>query len=216
MDRGGRRRPGIVTMGRTKGTHVVQLIGWLRENVASKDLASVEELASQRGLSGALVNLWYDIDDVMAVFHEGARLTGKTVREVARGVAKRNASVDLRGVHRIFLRYSATTWSLGLLPALWRAYFDFGAPRVVLNERGRFRLDTMVAEEYVEWVAGGWEGFLLQMAVLTGATSPRLEVRALPAAAGAVSRTVRSDLTYGAHADDFSTASDGATAQRRE
>ena len=58
----------------------------------------------------------------------------------------RNALHDLRSVHRLFLKYNVTTWSLGLLPSLWRAYFDFGQPRVVVNERGRFQLDTTIPD----------------------------------------------------------------------
>jgi hypothetical protein len=190
------------TVGKAKGTHVVQVQAWLRRNVAPTELARLESEERHEWLKGLLINLWYDMDGVLALLEEGARLTGKSVREVTREVATRNALHDLRGVHRVFLKYSATTWSLGLLPSLWRAYFDFGSPRIVLNVRGHFQVDTTIPERYVEWVSGGWEGFLRQMAILTGATSPHLDVQLLPPSGVAGERVVRANLRYGPHAHD--------------
>jgi hypothetical protein len=189
-------------MAKVKGTHVVQLHLWLKKNTDPAELARLESDVRFEWITGTLVNLWYDMDDLLALLSEGAKLTGKSVREVTREVATQNALHDLRGVHRVFLKYNVTTWSLTLLPSLWRAYFDFGQPRVLVNERGRFQLATTISEKYVEWVIGGWEGFLHQMAVLTGATQVRLEVVVLPATPGASSRVVRSTLTYSAHLGD--------------
>jgi hypothetical protein len=193
------------TVGKAKGTHVVQVQVWLRRNVAPTELARLESDERHEWLKGLLVNLWYDMDGVLALLEEGARLTGKSLREVTREVATRNALHDLRGVHRVFLKYSATNWSLGLLPSLWRAYFDFGKPRIVVNARGHFQIDTTIPERYVEWVSGGWEGFLRQMAILTGATSPRLDVQLLPATHATHAtgeRVVRANLRYGPHIQD--------------
>jgi hypothetical protein len=191
---------------KAKGTHVVQLQIWLKRNVPPTELARLESDERHEWLKGVLVNLWYDMDSVLALFEEGARLTGKSVRDVTREVATRNALHDLRGVHRVFLKYSATTWSLGLLPSLWRAYFDFGRPQVVLNAIGHFQIDTTIPERYVEWVSGGWEGFLRQMATLTGATMPHLDVQLLPPTHAAGEWVVRANLRYGPHAHDNSAA----------
>ena len=116
----------------------------------------------------------YDVDVLLRVLDTASKRTGVSVENITTEVAGLNASRDLRGLYRTFLRVAQPVRVLSQTPRLWRTYVNFANARALVNEPGHYVGEGYDLEERdTPWANGCWRGFIPAAISVAGGTNVR-------------------------------------------
>lgn len=159
---------------KAKGSH---LIAARQATDAQLGAGAFDRLCARAGATWGSVLLpggWYEVAPLRAALAEVAGRQGRSVTDVAAGVARRNAETDLTTIYRVYVRTASPTRLLSFTPQLWRNYVQFAEARAVKNEPGEYVGECAgIPDDLIDWAEGAWLGFLPKAIEMVGATRVR-------------------------------------------
>jgi hypothetical protein len=163
-----------------KGTHVIVARDYVDERMGAGVFRKLTQAGGERWKL-PLPSAWYELDVLHPAIIEVAKVEGRPVQDVAAEIAARNARTDLTGVYKLFLKMLSPQTVLGKLPTLWRLYVRFGECCPVSNVKGHYVAEGRgLLEEYLEWAAGCWRGFIKTAVEMSGGKQIKITITNLP------------------------------------
>lgn len=161
-----------------KGTALVSTIRYLTQTHGESGLRQVltrlPRTDRERVERGFLVSGWYPVDLMMRITRLACEEFGP---ETARALGAASADYALNVVYKIFFRVGSPQFTMSRATAMFRSYYDEGACRSVLAERGHGMVEVSGVltpwPEFCERV----HGWLRRVLELSGAQNVTIEHR---------------------------------------
>ena len=171
-------RPDGAHLVRTKGTSLAAIVRFVRQNWGRRGLArlaaasrtpEVLELIDGKVLAGS----WYPFAYFTELLDNADALFGGGVEGFARREGASCADYDLRGVYRVFVRFTSPSFVIERSGKVWRQYYDSGDLVVLETDDARVLYELRDFGSPHRGHCGTVLGWSERAAELSGATAVR-------------------------------------------